>query len=355
MEIVFSKDKLWLDKWDSYVINEDRGSHLLLSDWNKSFYSYGFDFEIGILLDNDKIIGGFAAVIAKAFVFKFYIIPYGPIVSLGYEECLNELIEATNTRAKYHKTCYCHINIPITETQNLHTLSAIDNLSSLKSAQKGHVFKYVYSTNGLNWVDLKSYNEESKLNSLKSSVRRDIRSSYRKDLQFEIIETNQQIEEAYRLYLENAKSANYSIRDWNDIKTTLFELQKKNVLKILVVRKENQIKGSILLIKSGNYYTYILGGTKREKPDLLAGHFLQWEAIKLSLNENHSGYNISLGGSKGVFEFKNSFNTEQFYFKGGQYHWVINSNYFKLYQMLEKHLKKKKKKISSLLKFLKRK
>jgi lipid II:glycine glycyltransferase (peptidoglycan interpeptide bridge formation enzyme) len=355
MEIIFSKDKLWLDKWDDYVINEDRGSHLLLSDWNKSFNSYGFDFEIGFLVKEDKIIGGFAAVIAKAFIFKFYVVPYGPIVSLGYEEYLDKLIEEVIARAKLHKTCYCHINIPITETKNVHTISNIDNLSSLFSAHKGHVFKYVYSSNGLNWIDLESHQEESKLNALKSSVRRDIRSSYRKELIFEVVETDEQIEEAYQLYLENAKSANYTIRDWKDIKATLFELQKKKALKVLVVRKENQIKGSILLIKSGNYYTYILGGTKREKPDLLAGHFMQWEAVKLSLNENHSGYNISLGGSKGVFEFKNSFNTEQIYFKEGQYHWVINSSYFKIYQLIEKHLKNRKKKISSILKFFKRK
>ena len=77
MEIIYTEDKDWLNKWDTYITNEDRGSHLLLSDWVKSFHSYGFDYEFCICLENDIIVGGYAAVIAKALVFNFFIVPYG--------------------------------------------------------------------------------------------------------------------------------------------------------------------------------------------------------------------------------------------------------------------------------------
>ena len=59
MNIIFTKDNDWLVKWDQFVLSENKASHLLLSDWNKSFESYGFDFEVCILLDNDSICGGF--------------------------------------------------------------------------------------------------------------------------------------------------------------------------------------------------------------------------------------------------------------------------------------------------------
>ena len=62
----------------------------------KSIKLSHFDFEIGFLVKEDKIIGGFAAVIAKAFIFKFYVVPYGPIVSLGYEEYLDKLSNKFN-------------------------------------------------------------------------------------------------------------------------------------------------------------------------------------------------------------------------------------------------------------------
>ena len=92
-------------------------------------------------------------------------------------------------------------------------------------------------------------------------------------------------------------------------------------------------------MKSGNHYTYVLGGTKKEKPDVLAGHFLQWEAIKLSFEEKNDGYNISLGGSEGVMEFKNSFNNQQVFFKNGQYYLELKPMVFRLFLFFEKRVK----------------
>jgi len=163
-----------------------------------------------------------------------------------------------------------------------------------------------------------------------------------------------EIEKAYHLFKENSITSSYSIREWKEIKETLVQLNQKGYLKMLAAFKEDELKGAILLVKGGNYYTYILGGSKKEVPDLRTGDFLQWEAIKLSIQEGLDGYNISLGGSKGVVEFKNSFNTEQIYYHKGQYYWVLKPIYFKLYLIFEKKLKLNKKTISKILSIFKR-
>lgn len=80
MELLFTKDNNWMQKWDDFLLQENRGSHLLYSDWLNSYASYGFDYEVLLVLENDKIVGGFGAVIAKSLFFKFYIIPHGPIL-----------------------------------------------------------------------------------------------------------------------------------------------------------------------------------------------------------------------------------------------------------------------------------
>jgi len=355
MEVVFLKDKDWLAKWDDFVQNENRASHLLLSDWNKSFESYGFDFEIGILIQNDKIIGGFSAVIAKALFFTFYIVPYGPIVSNGYENELNGLIEKVLERANFFKSCYCHITIPQNNNGNEHVFHELPQLPVLESSNSGHLFKYVYSSNGLNWKDLNNFaNEEELLLSFRASVRRYIRSSERKELALRFLETESEVKVAYDLCLENAKNHNYSLRDWNSFKGTLLTMIENKKAKFLGAFYENDIKGAALIVKAGNYYTYILGGTKKQKPDFLAGHFLHWQAIKLSFSEEFSGYNISLGGSKGVVDLKNSYADRQIYFEDSKYHWVLKPTYFKLYLFFDKKLKKNKKLISKLLKLIKR-
>jgi len=351
MEIIFTKDTDWLKKWDTYIINEDKGSHLLLSDWVKSFTSYGFDYELCLCLNKGSIIGGYASVIAKALFFRFYIIPYGPIVSAGFESNLGELITAVPQRAKFHKACYCHITLPASEIVNTHVFA---NAIPLK-AREGHLFKYVYSSNGLNWISLKNFNEDALLESFKSSVRRDIRSSQRKGLDVRFLQTDAELKAGYNLCLENASKNNYALRDWNSFGKTLLKMVNDGSAKFVAAFKDGDLKGAILLVKAGNYYTYILGGTKKEKPDLLAGHLLQWEAIKLSMAENYDGYNISLGGSGGVLEFKNGFNTQQVLFSNSKFHWILKPLYFRMYLFFEKSLRPHKKRISGILSALKNK
>ena len=350
MEIIYTKDEDWLMKWDAFVMQENTAAHLLLSDWVKSYVSYGFDYEFCIGIENNSIVGGYASIIAKALVFKFYIVPYGPIVVQGFESKLNELITTVPKRAGHYKSCYCHITLPFSTVSNPHVYPIYDELSFLKSAQKGHLFKYVYSSNGLNWIDLNEYlNAEEKILTLNPTVRRNIRNSYRKSLVLVDMNTNEKLEKGYQLFVENATLGKYTIRKWEDIKEPLFALLDKGYLKMIGAQKDGELKGAILLIKAGNYFTYVLGGSKKEVPDLRTGGFLQWEAIKLAIENGFNGYNISLGGSKGVVDFKNSFNTVPILFEESKYHWILKPFYFKLFLFFENSMRPFKKQVSIIL------
>ncbi|WP_293873659.1 peptidoglycan bridge formation glycyltransferase FemA/FemB family protein [Flavobacterium sp.] len=355
MELIVTSEASWLKKWDAFVIHQNKACHLNLSAWNSSFLSYGFQYEIVIAIENGEIIGGYTAVIAKVALFKFYIVPYGPIIIEEKINQLNSLIEYTLKRAKHHKTCYIHINLPCTKQINSHTYNHLPKIEILDEAAIGHLFKYVYSSSGINWKSVDGYeNEEALIMSFKPSVRRYIRSSQRKGLALQLAIDEETIKKGYQLCLENAKNKGYSLRDWNSFKDTIINLVFANNAKFLLAVYDGQIKGAALIIKAGNYYSYILGGTVKEKPDFLAGHFLHYEAIKMAYTEKLSGYNISLGGSKGVVSLKESYADAQLYFKEGQYHWILKPLQFKLFLLVEKHFKKHKKTISKLLSFLKK-
>lgn len=352
MEIFYTKEKFWLDKWDKFVSENNGGNHLILSDWLKSYKSYGFDFEVGLYIENEKIIGGFGAVIPEFFFFKFYIIPYAPLVLNENDLVLQQLIDAITTRSKKRKTCYLQVGSSSVEIMNgLNYVKYLEN----NNFKKGNRFKYVFSFTGLNWLDLRKYNTvDDLLLDFKSSVRRDIRSSERKQITISYALTINEIELAYELCLENARKANYALRDWNDIKETIIALIEKGSAKFITGSKNNELKGAILIIKAGRYYSYILGGTKKEKPDLLVGHLLQWEAIKLSFLEKYEGYNLSLGGSKGVKEFKNGFNTTQMLAENSNYYLVNNNLLFSLYVFFERYFKPYKKEVAKILASIKR-
>jgi lipid II:glycine glycyltransferase (peptidoglycan interpeptide bridge formation enzyme) len=354
MEIIFTKDSSWLQKWDDFVLQQNVANHLLLSTWNRSFTAYGFDYEVALLVQNNIIIGGFAGVIAKVAFFKFYIVPFGPITAQSKIQHLNELLTKVPERAKTLGCCYAHVSLPLSDNDNPHVYPITD-FPTLALAKRGHRFKYVYSAYGINWKSVQGYEtEEDFINSFRASVRRYIRSAQRKGLELRFLQEEKAIKTAYDLCLENAATNGYALRSWSAFKDTLLSMIQKKQAHFMGAFHDGNIKGASLIIKAGNHYTYILGGTKKEKPDFLAGHFLHFEAMRLARQENLSGYNISLGGSKGVISLKSSYTDEQIYFDQGKYHWVIRPSYFKAYLFFEKYLKKYKKPIAKALTFFKR-
>lgn len=354
MKISITKDLNYQKKWDDFIATNENGSHLQLATWLQSYSSYGFDYELYIAEKDNKIIGGFGAIIAKVLFFKFYIIPHGPIVNDENVLLLDQLLEAIPARAKALKCCYCQVSFPTFRKPKL-IFEYYRNLHKI-GYTKGNLFKYVYLSNGLNWLDFSKYNSTDEiLLDFKSTVRRDIRNAERKAHEIQFLTSELEIKKAYDLCLENAKNNKYSLRDWSSFKFTILTLVENGSGKFIAAYKDNEIKGAVFLVKAGNYYTYILGGTKKEKPDLLTGHLLQWEAIKLSYTEKCDGYNISLGGSDGVKEFKNSFVTRQYSNEDAKHYVVLNKKIFKFFLFFEKKIKPHKRTIATILAFLKKK
>ncbi len=356
MKLFWTKEQEWLDRWDEYLINSEKGNQLLLSDWLKSYSSYGFDFEILLLLDNKNVIqGGLGVVYPKVLFFKFVIVPVGPILEKDFFSFFDKLILEVLNKAKETKACYCQISAPIpTIPKGTQFLQNIPKESVYNTGNTGAKFKYVYPSSGLNWIDLTKYtDEEDLLKSFKSKVRRDIRASLRKDLKIVFANNLEMLRAGYSILKQNANENNYSIRDFSFFEKHIYSLIKKGYAKLILAEYNNVIKGCILVIKSGNYFKYVMGGTVKQKPDLLVGYFLQWHIIKESLNLGFCGYDISTGGSKGVLKFKKDFNTEEIKYIQTK-HWVLRKNIFNLFIISNGFIKKNKKIFSILLKKLRK-
>lgn len=354
MKIIVTKDEFYKTKWDNFIVSNANGSHLQLTDWLSSYNSYGFDYELVLALDGEEIVGGFGAVIAKFSFFKFYCISVGPIIKFDDLDLFKRLLIEAKHRARKCKACYIQINAPILD--NPDEFLKIDPVLQENNFKYGNLFKYVYASNGLNWLDFKKCKStEELLLDFKSSVRRDIRSAERKETEIRFLKTEEDIKIAYDLCLLNAKNNNYSLRDWCSFKPTILSLINKNWAECIASYKDGELKGAIFIVKSGGFYTYIFGGTKKEKPDLLTGHLLQWEAIKFAFNENCVGYNLSLGGSKGVVAFKESFTSEKIVYQNSKHYLVLKPRIFKLFLFFDKKIKPYKKNIASLLAKIKRK
>ncbi|MCK8479549.1 peptidoglycan bridge formation glycyltransferase FemA/FemB family protein [Psychroserpens algicola] len=352
MELIFTKDEKWLAKWDAFIVENPKGSHLILSDWIKSYKSYGFDFEVGLFLKDDKIIGGFAAVIPKVLFFKFYIIPHGLIYQSGYETHFEGHCKSIKNRAMKRGCCYLQLSVPISSQPIIKSHVYHPNeVKFLKTIfNEGKLFGYVYSSYGINWVDFKGFSEpENLLEQLTPKVRRNVRMPYNKNAKANFVTELSEIKKGYEVIVENARQANYSVRSFKDFKPTILRLIEKQLAYVVNCKVDGEVKASGIFVRSGGFITNITGGVLRHKPDIKLGYMLQWEIIKESFKLGSKGYNISMGGSHGVQDFKSKFGAETINFESPHYHFILKPFYFKLFRFFDTYLKPYKSKISVVL------
>lgn len=353
---IFTKEQSWLEKWDCFVSNNLRGSHLILSDWLQSYKSYGFDFEIGLVLDKNEIVGGCGVVIPKFLFLKFYIIPHGPIYKDGYIEYLRNHLIKIQQRARETGSCYLQLSMPISSNERIINYTYRKNILSpfTEIFKPGKQFSYVYSSYGINWIDFGDLrNSQSFLEHLTPKVRRNIRLGYNKKAEVSFVKDRDVIKKGYEVIVENARQGNYIVRDFSEFKGALLNLINKNQGYFIIVKVAGVIKASAFFVLNSGYITNITGGVFREKPDIKLGYMLQWEVIKKSFDLNLRGYNISMGGSAGVQEFKSKFGAEPIYFEDSHYHLILKPLHFKLFKFFNKYGKPYKARVSKVLSLIK--
>jgi lipid II:glycine glycyltransferase (peptidoglycan interpeptide bridge formation enzyme) len=352
MEFIWTKEQQQLDSWDKFLSETPRGHYTQLSDWLKSYTSYGFEYELLLGMVNGEIVLGCGIIKAKFLKFKFYILSCGPIVKEGYESYTDEAIKVFLEKAKAGKAVYCHVNLPVMKEDNsTHTLPSVNADSIYMSGTPGIEFKYVASINGFRWVDL-NYTGENKYEEaakkFNTLTKRNVKKAQSSGLVLKYATTEEEIKKAWDLIVQNGETQGYSVRSWKEFGKVLVNLITKGHSILPYAEFETEIKGALFLIDTGKRLSYISGGTLREENDLKVGHFLHNEMLKLGISKGYDGYDISVGGSDGVTRFKQGFGANYQEFIGAR-HWVLNKPLFKVYKAAAPFIKKHKGKIARIL------
>lgn len=356
IKYIFSNEEKWMEKWDVFVKNNPKGSHLIFSDWLKSYVSYGFDYELGLVLENDKIIGGYGAIIPKFLLFKFYIIPHGPILNIGNKQYIAGILEQIRKRAKLLGCCYAQVSLPISSNYKMKDFVFSPNEVKIfdNKFKTGKLFNYIYCSYGLNWMDFSQHsNPDSYLKNLSSKVRQYVRLPYKKNTEIFNVTDEFELKKGYDVFEFNAKENGYKIRAFNDVKNSILKLINSNRAYFINIYVDGEVKASGFYITAGGYTTNVMSGVIKEKPDLKLGYMLQWEAVKKSFENGHKGYNISMGGSIGVQVFKSKFGAIALPYENPYYHTIIKPLNFKMFKIVDTYLKPYKAQVSKLLSQLK--
>jgi hypothetical protein len=306
--MIFQKIKDW-NRWNRFIMNNEGASFLNYSFWLETYCvipilirKIGFE-----LIDGNQIIGGISGVKIGFWKFSYIVFPAGPLF-------VSEITEVE--KVSFFKLFFEN---RILNAKRIQFATDIKLFKYHYNLSMGKVIKFVYLNSGYNLISIKE-NEQEQLVHFKSKVRRDINASLRKGLDLIVVDNEIDLKTVYDVFKQNAIAANYKIRPYWFYKKSWIASLKSGQSIFLMAQKESQIKGAIWLIDCGKKLHYIMGGTVKEKPDLNVGYFLQWYAIKFSILRKYTTYNISVGGSDSVKQFKSDFGAE--YVNQNLYLWM---------------------------------
>lgn len=352
----FTKEQHWLDQWDNFLQNSERGLYNQLSDWIKAYQVYGFDYVFYIIVKDETVIGGCGIVIAKFGFFKFLCVPSGPVINENHEDKIELCLDDILNYAKKINCCYFQINIPfVKEGGNFHNYSihSLPENSSFYSGAIGTKFKYVIPLYGMRLIDLTSKNLDEVIQKFGSNHKRNLKKAEHYDFQFKFVSTEAEIAIAYDCFVKNALQKNYPLRSYESMKETLLEYLAKDFAKIGVCLYQDKIVGAIYVMVCGRRLTYINGGVVQEFQELPISFFMHHQIMKFAIGKEYKSYDISVGGSAGVVRFKEGFGSQLYLYENTR-HWILKPFYFSIYSVVEKRLKNHKQAIAKVLVFFKK-
>jgi hypothetical protein len=299
MNFIQLKSKSEWAKWDDFVGKTPYTSFLAYSSWLEMYCILPFiTRKIGFaIFENDKIMGGITGIIIGWSKLSFVIFPSGPYkcsensALFDIEDIVVKMLESRPIRNA--------IRVQFASSQKLDT-------PLLKIGKK---LKLVYLNPGFGLIKL--FDEpEAMLTSMKSKVRRDIRSSLNKGLGLVEVKDEAQLKCVYSIFKKNATDGGYRIRQYFLLKKGWLKSISNNQSSFYLVEHDGVFKGAIWIIEAGCMFHYIMGGSSKEISSLNIGYFIQWQMIVKSIKKGYKSYNISLGGSQGVEKFKDDFGRE---------------------------------------------
>lgn len=308
--MIFRKITDW-KKWNHFVQNNEGSSFLNYSFWLDTYGVFPFLIKkIGFeIIDNYNIVGGISGIQIGFWKFAYIVFPSGPLFN-------SEISEVE--KVSFFKWFFEHKSM---NSKKIQFATELNLDLYYKNLNKGKSIKLVYLNSGNNLILMKD-SEQQQLIEFKTKVRRDINVSLRKGLDLVKVVNTTDLKKVYDLFKQNSLDAGYKIRPYWFYKKSWIKSLSDGQSIFFMAMKDSQVKGAIWLIDCGKRLHYVMGGTIKEKPDLYVGYFLQWHAIKLSISKQYLTYNISVGGSQGVRQFKSDFGSTEF--NPNKYYYIKN-------------------------------
>lgn len=314
IEVVASSERHLLQEWDALVKRSKRGSYCQLSSWLASLAAYGFGFEVLVMIDGGRVVGGIPYYRYSVGQFRLVSSPLGPLIEDGYESHANSLIDAYLDHASDLRAMFVQMQVAASLGKGGEWLLGAEDVRLRSPWVEGILFRTGNVPNQLLLVSLEPLrldpSGESLLKSFKSRTRRDVRASLRSPLTIELALDESAIRAGYEQIERNGDAMGYATRSWGDMRDQLVQQVLSGSAAVHVARMDGEAVGAHYGLIAGQKLTYMMGGTQRLHPDPNVGHFLHWHVMQYAAVNGIYQYDLTTYGNEGTRRFKEGFMPE---------------------------------------------
>jgi serine/alanine adding enzyme len=142
-----------------------------------------------------------------------------------------------------------------------------------------------------------------------ASIKRAVNKATRLGVQVRLAETERELWDWYRLYLETMRRLTALPQSYQFFKTAWKRLHRQGLMQLLIAEHcqglHSKLIGGLVLLTFGQTIYYAYGGWSWEDQSLRPNDALHWEAIQYACRKGFSRYDLGAGSMKqGLAEYK---------------------------------------------------
>ena len=310
-----------MEEYISFLQSHPKGHFLQSPEWAK--VKKEWISEVVLSLDENGKIKGSMSLLIRPFskITSMMYSPRGPVCDIHDKATFKDLVDqAKQVAKKYHSfILVLDPDIPSTDEE----FKKIAKEVGFKISEDAKDFSQMIQPRYVFRLNVKDKTEEELMASFHEKWRYNIRLAGRKGV--EIIEGGRDdIKTFHDIMLTTGVRDNFLIRPLEYFERMYDELVPKGYMKLLMAKYNGKIIAAVIPIIYGNKVWYLYGASSNEYRNVMPNYLLQWEQMKLALN-NHcdiydfrgvSGHVDETHPQYGIYKFKKGFNGDFVEFVG---------------------------------------
>ena len=316
----FVTDESWEAEYTNFLEAHERCNFQQSIEWSRVKTSWKHE----VILAEDssgKIIGSLMVWIRKIPIFgNIMYSSRGPVCDIHNMEVLKQINEGIQVLAKKYNAIVIRIEPDIKSDDQSFRNIMLDLGYQIKDDAKN--FREEIQPRYVFRLDTKGKTEEELFSNLHSKTRYNVRLATKKGVTIKE-GTKEDLKEFHKIMVTTGIRDGFITRSLSYFET-MYDCMAPKHMKLLMAYYEDKPISGVIVIMYGNKTWYLYGASSNEHRNLMPNYLLQWEMIKIALENKSDIYDLRgvpgiADNSNGLYRFKKGFGAEYTEFIGEVY------------------------------------